>query len=167
MADPTLTAAAVLAARWTPAGDDGTTGVILADLGTERSAPCVVTVDPARLLSDADAKAVVEHLCDAHNATLWVPLPPPLAAALTMVLNEVEEERRRQIAAGYDQANDDAHEADAMVDHIMQRLMRAARATTNAEHRRRLIQVAALAVAAVERWDRKHPAAPQEEPAHG
>lgn len=71
MADRTpLTAAAVLAARWNPMDGAGGLGVIRADIG-DGVAPGIITVDQLRLLSDADAGAVVEHLIDLHNATLW------------------------------------------------------------------------------------------------
>lgn len=83
--------------------------------------------------------------------------PEHTATALERVLRDVATERAAQIAAGYDPGHDDAHDAEELEEHIAARLLSAARATSVAGYRRRLVQTAALALAAVERWDRRHP----------
>ncbi|MGQ9367727.1 hypothetical protein [Azospirillum sp. ST 5-10] len=64
-----MTAAELLALPWRP---DGEPGVILADVGQDGPAACVLTVDPHRDagLSDEDAAALAAHLITLHNAAL-------------------------------------------------------------------------------------------------
>lgn len=81
----------------------------------------------------------------------------PAGHALARVLSDIASRRVHQIGRGYDHAHDDAHDADDMEAHIRSYLQLAARASTDADYRDRLIDVAALAVAAVERWDRPAP----------
>ncbi|SMH62866.1 hypothetical protein [Azospirillum agricola] len=113
-------------------------------------------------------------MCDRiHTATLTegrpvevelVQYPPvfdgPAGHALAHVLSDVASRRVHQIERGYDHAHDDAHNAEDMEGHIHAQLHRLSRAETDAAYRDRLLDVAALTVAAIERWDRPAPVMP-------
>ncbi|WP_156927155.1 hypothetical protein [Azospirillum halopraeferens] len=82
----------------------------------------------------------------------------PAGDALARVLSDVATERVRQVARGYDAAHDDQHTNAGFEDHLFERmlLLDAARPEDRAHHRRRWVQIAALAVAGIERLDRLH-----------
>lgn len=76
------------------------------------------------------------------------------------VINEVLEERWRQISKGHSEKSDDMNTEVGWILFMQVRLIDAASqaisGTIKSEYRRRLVQVAAMAIAAVESWDRKH-----------
>lgn len=82
MSGTPTTAAALLSVRWTPSTEPG---VIMAELGAERSAIGLAAIDPHRALdlSDADAARLASHVANAHNIAIcttpivgFTPLPP-------------------------------------------------------------------------------------------
>lgn len=168
MTDPTLTAAAVLAARWRPM--DEVPGAVLAELGDRIGLPAVLAVDGQRFLdlSDEDVSAIAEHLCDTHNATLW-----KSTDKLAGVLSEVEADlaaHAMHVMSAVTLVNAVENEAcELSVDDTLafrKRDPAAMRAARKGPIRARAIQVAALAVALAVAIDRE--AAQQEEaPAHG
>lgn len=96
--------------------------------------------------------------------------PPRLdgaaGTALASVLSEVATEFVRAGTRGYDAHHDDAHTAADLEDEIVARVEAARTASTADDYRRRLVQAASVAVAAVQRWDRVHPT-PSTEADHG
>jgi hypothetical protein len=79
--------------------------------------------------------------------------------ATDMVLNEIRNERASQDEKWGGAEHDDEHYADGFEELIENRLTaaHASRNRNDGNYRRRLIQVAALTVAAIERWDRANP----------
>lgn len=73
-----------------------------------------------------------------------------------LILADVAEERARQITVWGGSEHDDQHDAGAFEGLIGARLQKAyySRTRMDGHYRRRLVQIAALAVAAIERWDR-------------
>lgn len=165
MDKPSLTAAAVLAARWRLMEEEP--GTVLAELGDRIGLPAVLTVDGQRFLdlSDEDATQIAGHLIDLHNATLWVPSQP--SGPVQAVLNEVAAcvETTAGMAAVKDGMSPAQWQGD--IDTDVAALVDCMGAPTD-RYRVRLIRIAALAVAAALSWDRRQSAAkPPVEAAHG
>lgn len=165
MGNPTITAAAVLAANWRLMEEEP--GTVLAELGDHIGLPAVLTVDGQRFLdlSDEDATQIADHLIDLHNATLWVPAQPsgPLTAVLAEVAACVE------TTAGMRATKDGMSPAQWQgdIDSDVAALVDCMGAPTD-RYRVRLIRIAALAVAAALSWDRRQGAAkPQAGVPHG
>lgn len=76
--------------------------------------------------------------------------------SLMCVLSEVADERYRQDKKWGGSAHDDQHRAEDFERFIRAQLTKDIRETSDSGYRKRLINVAALAVAAVQKWDRQN-----------
>ncbi|HYH17603.1 MAG TPA: hypothetical protein VD995_03195 [Azospirillum sp.] len=106
--------------------------------------------------------AELVHYPDAYDG--------PHGDALADVLSEVGSERWRQDLQWGGTSHDDAHIPADWYSFLYAQVDRLVDCTANAQpdFRHRLINIAALAVAAAQAWDRRHaPTAHPEEAAHG
>lgn len=83
-------------------------------------------------------------MCEVHVVGSW---------AAREVLSEVLDERLRQVRLGYDHEHDDQHTASWWSEQLRDRAAQV-KLLSPAKRREQLVQIAALAVAAVEREDR-------------
>lgn len=75
--------------------------------------------------------------------------------SMVEVLTEVANERDRQDEKWGGPGHDDTHDSDDWVHFIELRCVRALQAKTGVSYRVRMVQIAALAVAAIQSFDRK------------
>lgn len=78
----------------------------------------------------------------------------PAGHTLAAALSDLASARARQIACGYGDEHDDEHSAEEMEQLIRHQLRKAAAETNDDGYRRRLVKVAACALAALLSWDR-------------
>lgn len=84
-------------------------------------------------------------------------LDGPAGDTLAATLSDVATAFVCATAQGYDAHHDDAHSAADLEDHVIACLERAKAEPTDVGYRLRLVQSAAITVAAIQRWDRLHP----------
>lgn len=84
-----------------------------------------------------------------------IDLTDDFLADLEDVLADVASERGRQIKLGYDAAHDDAHSLAELEEQFLTQLHKARSGTGTSAFRESLVQAAAVAVAAVQSFDRR------------
>ncbi len=99
-----------------------------------------------------------------------IDLSDEFLGGLEDALGDVASERGRHLQRGYNNAHDDAHSLSELVEQTRIQLQKIGPDTGDAEYRERMVQVAAVAVAAVQSFDRRQRRAARRaaaEAAHG